>query len=358
MSRAVALIAASVLFAASAIAADAPRQVVLTQHGHGATLADDKGMTLYTYEKDELGKSTCVGACAKQWPPLLVTADADRAGGAWSIITREDGAKQWAFYGKPLYYYSNDAKPGETNGDGAASQWQIAFQPIPLPPGLGIQRTRIGYVLNDPKKMTLYSLDRDKVDGSACDSTCTRTWMPLWAPTVAHGFGDWSVISRKDGTRQWAFKGKPVYRYAHDAHPAETSGENVEKKWHAVVLEPLPPNPTWITIQRSDQGELLADARGRTLYIFDPTPRIIGDGRLFTPAFDNPEDWVPFLAAADAKAVGYWSVIAREGKQQWSYKGLPIYTNVKDKVPGDLFGSLGGGRARVRPILLTATGSN
>ncbi len=352
MLRTVSLIVASLVFGSPLLAAEAPRQVVLHQHGHGWTLTDDKGMTLYTYEKDvDPGKSNCVGACARQWPALAVTSDEDRAGGDWSMVVREDKSRQWAFQGKPLYLYKNDAKPGDANGDGVANQWNIAFKPVSTPPGIGVQRTLVGYVLIDQKKMTLYALDKDKADGSGCDGVCTQNWSPMWAPTVAHGFGDWSVLTRKDGSRQWAFKGKPIYRYKHDAHPAEISGETAGKGWHAVVLEPPPPDPSWVTVQTSDQGELLADAQARTLYLFDFAARQLPTGNTLIPKFDNPDDWIPLLAAADAKAVGYWSIIEREGKMQWAYKGLPIYLNKNDKAPGDLFGARGGGRARLRPIL-------
>src|SRR4051812_34125256 len=107
MWRSVAPIAAAILFAASASADEggSPSQIEVHQHGHGWTLTDAKGMTLYTYEKDvDPGKSACVGPCVKQWPPVIASADVDRAAGEWSVITRDDGSKQWAYRGRPLYY--------------------------------------------------------------------------------------------------------------------------------------------------------------------------------------------------------------------------------------------------------------
>ena len=359
MLRSVTLIAAAIMLSLPATAAESsgPSQVVVHQHGHGWTLSDDKGMTLYTFEKDiQPGKSSCSGNCAKQWPPLLVTADADRAGGEWSIITRDDGSKQWAYRGKPLYLYGRDSVPGDANGDGVGNQWQVGFKSIATPPGIGIQRTLIGYVLTDEKRLTLYSFDKDRPDGSGCDVDCTQTWMPMLAPTIAHGITDWMVLTRNDGTRQWAFKGKPVYRYAGDVHPAETSGEKVDKDWHAVILEPPPPNPTWITIQQSDAGELLADAQGQTLYSWVPDRQFtIVKGSLDNPAFDRPEDWIPVLAPDDAKPIGSWSVIDRGGKKQWAYKGNRLYTNKNDVAPGDLYG-LRGGDFHFQPIMRSGRG--
>ena len=342
MLHAVALIAASILLAGPTFAAgeaNGPSQIVLHQRGHGWLLSDDKGMTLYTSGKDGPGKSQCVGACAKQWPPLLVTMDASREGGDWSTITREDGAKQWAYRGKPLYRYTRDGGPGDANGDGFANQWQVAFKSIPMPPGIGIQRALIGFVLTDLKMMTLYSFDKDKPDGSSCDVACTRTWIPMLAPAMARGIGDWTVVVRKDGTYQWAFKGKPVYRYAGDVHVSDTSGNTASKGWHAIVLEPPPPNPAWVTSRHSDAGDdVLADGAGHTLYVWDENRLGRLKGTMSNPSVDQPEDWIPVIAPDDAKPIGSWSVLDINSKKQWAYKGMPVYTNRQDKVPGDLFG--------------------
>ena len=91
------------------------------------TLTNAAGMTLYTFDKDAAGsgKSACNGPCATNWPPLMATADA-KASGDYSIATRDDGAKQWAFKGKPLYLWAKDQKPGDKTGDGFNSVWHTA----------------------------------------------------------------------------------------------------------------------------------------------------------------------------------------------------------------------------------------
>ena len=93
----------------------------------GDILTGSNGMTLYTYDKDEAGsgKSVCNGPCATNWPPLLVM-DGESAGGDYSVITRDDGRKQWAFKGKPLYYWAKDQKPGDRTGDGFNNVWRVA----------------------------------------------------------------------------------------------------------------------------------------------------------------------------------------------------------------------------------------
>jgi predicted lipoprotein with Yx(FWY)xxD motif len=90
-------------------------------------LTGPSGMTLYTFDKDAggSGKSLCNGQCAANWPPFLAV-DTDKASGDYSIITRDDGKKQWAIKGKPLYYWSKDVKPGEKTGDGFNKVWQVA----------------------------------------------------------------------------------------------------------------------------------------------------------------------------------------------------------------------------------------
>jgi len=91
----------------------------------GKTLVDAKGMTLYTFDKDSVGKSACNGGCATNWPPLM--AMGATASGDWTVVTRDDGMPQWAYKGKPLYTWSKDTKPGDATGDGFLNnQWHAA----------------------------------------------------------------------------------------------------------------------------------------------------------------------------------------------------------------------------------------
>ncbi|WP_422010756.1 hypothetical protein [Roseateles sp.] len=90
-------------------------------------LVGANGMTLYTFDKDAAGsgKSSCNGGCATNWPPLAAAAGA-AASGDWSVIARDDGTRQWAFKGKPLYFWAKDQKPGDRTGDGFNKVWQLA----------------------------------------------------------------------------------------------------------------------------------------------------------------------------------------------------------------------------------------
>jgi len=90
------------------------------------TLTNASGITLYTFDKDAAGKSACNGPCAANWPPLMAASGAS-ASADWTIVTRDDGSKQWAYKGKPLYTWVKDQKAGDKTGDGFANNaWHTA----------------------------------------------------------------------------------------------------------------------------------------------------------------------------------------------------------------------------------------
>ncbi|QVQ26587.1 hypothetical protein [Achromobacter deleyi] len=113
--------AALVLTSAALFSAGAHAQAVKTQDG---ILVNSAGMTLYTFDKDSAGKSVCVDQCAKAWPPVAAAADAKPMGDL-TVITRDDGSKQWAHKGKPLYLFAKDTKPGDKTGDNFKEIWHV-----------------------------------------------------------------------------------------------------------------------------------------------------------------------------------------------------------------------------------------
>jgi len=334
------IVAIALMFALSGVAsADTPPpEVTLRAQGYGWILANAKGMTLYTFADDQkFANPLCEDACIAKWPPLLTSADV-KPDGDWSIVTRKNGDKQWAFRGKPLYAHTRDVTPGDMNGDELLQKWYIAIKPLATPPSFTTFKTPMGYLLVDQKKMSLYTSDADKGEASACIDACAKTWRPMEASwLVEPAIADWTIIQRKDGTRQWAFKGKPLYRYAGDFSPGDMAGSAI-KGWHGVVLEPPPPLPSWVTYQKSDGGELMADAQGHTLYAHDLSKVRVGiaaSGR----DMETPHLWTPVAAAADDKPLGQWSIVTSEdGARQWAYKGMPLYINNRDTEPGALNG--------------------
>lgn len=117
-SLAAALIS-GVLACSGAIAADAPATM------KDGVLVGSNGMTLYVFDKDAGGKSMCNGPCADNWPPLVAPEGA-KDSGDFTVITRDDGRKQYAYKGKPLYYWVKDKKPGDRTGDGVNNVWHVA----------------------------------------------------------------------------------------------------------------------------------------------------------------------------------------------------------------------------------------
>jgi predicted lipoprotein with Yx(FWY)xxD motif len=88
----------------------------------GKVLVDSSGNTLYLFEKDTAGKSTCTGACATNWPPLQAAGKPVAGEGAnaaaLGMTTRSDGKQQVTYNGHPVYRYSGDTKPGDATGQG------------------------------------------------------------------------------------------------------------------------------------------------------------------------------------------------------------------------------------------------
>jgi predicted lipoprotein with Yx(FWY)xxD motif len=99
-----------------------PATVGVVNTGLGKVLVNSKGRTLYLFQKDTGSMSTCSGACAANWPPLLANGKPSIGSGANASLvgtsTRSDGKTQVTYNGHPVYTFSGDAKAGDTNGEG------------------------------------------------------------------------------------------------------------------------------------------------------------------------------------------------------------------------------------------------
>jgi predicted lipoprotein with Yx(FWY)xxD motif len=114
-------VAALLALSTAAIAAPAME----ADSAKGKVLVDEKGMTLYIFDKDEPNKTNCYDQCAVNWPPLMA-GDGAMAEGDWTIVDRTDGTKMWAYKGKPVYLWIKDTKPGDITGDGVGGVWHLA----------------------------------------------------------------------------------------------------------------------------------------------------------------------------------------------------------------------------------------
>ena len=97
----------------------------------GTSLVGPDGMTLYVFTQDSEGTSTCSGECAELWPPFEVPAEVtievgDDVSGDVDLIERDDGRTQVTYDGMPLYFYAEDAEPGDAAGEGVGGVWFIA----------------------------------------------------------------------------------------------------------------------------------------------------------------------------------------------------------------------------------------
>lgn len=321
---------------------------------HSGILSDAQDMTLYSYEADR----PCVDSCLADWKPLLVPDHAVESAD-WSVVRKPDGTSQWAYDGKPLYTSVKDEKPGDSNGEVAESGWHIAKYKLPTdtflaPSGISIQpnaRAR-GDVLVDHRKMTLYYLS--DTGSEACVNTCLDVWTPMIAGELAGAFGDWSVVTRSDGVRQWAYKGELLYTFSGDERPGDASGLHFDSRWRTAALRDyfVPEN---VQMRKMSRLSFFTTDKGQTLYARDRYQYTAGsfhaDGggtakvnvgrEIGTDACGGPcsEDWVPLAAQADDQPSGYWSILTRDdGIRQWAYQGYALYTHAADKSPGDMFG--------------------
>ena len=92
--------------------------------------------------------------------------------------------------------------------------------------------TAKGPALVDAKSMTLYTFDKDMGGKSMCNGPCAANWPALTAASGSAASGDWTTVTRDDGTMQWAYKGKPLYTFVKDTKPGEVMGDGANDVWH------------------------------------------------------------------------------------------------------------------------------
>ncbi len=114
--------AALLAFSGPVLAATGLKEVTV---GSTKVLADAKGMTLYTFDKDKDGVSACYDDCAKKWPPAAAP-DGAKAEGDYGVTERKDKTYQWTYKKMPLYTYYEDQKSGDMKGDGVGGVWHTA----------------------------------------------------------------------------------------------------------------------------------------------------------------------------------------------------------------------------------------
>jgi predicted lipoprotein with Yx(FWY)xxD motif len=222
-----------------------------------------------------------------------------------------------------------------------------------------------GRLLVDAKGFSVYASDLDAPGKSNCDAACAETWIPILAPALARPNGEWSLVERSSGIRQWAFQGRPLYTYRLDGDTHRQKGSDVPG-WHNVYLQRAPDPPAGFTVQDTTAGQVLADAQGKTIYTY-----FCGDDALDQLGCDHPTETQAYRLAICGGGDGErcmrsypyvpaprgvkstsrsWSVIYidpltgrfADPKQPgalrvWAYRDRPVYTFAGDREPGDAF---------------------
>jgi predicted lipoprotein with Yx(FWY)xxD motif len=363
----------------------------------GPVFTDPKGHTLYQWPLlqmrngvtgDHLGTSECTSAktevssglmspyppglrlpdldehpsCTQMWPPFLADAKSQPIG-KWTIINRKDGTRQWAYDDLPVYTFYLDREPGDVLGarsdrltiDTPALRRPVG-PPPDVPPGFAVKTMSNGRLLVTEEGMSVYYSDRN--------ATASEEWIPLLAPSLGQPRGDFTLIERSPGIRQWAFRGRPLYRYALDGDAHRLKGSD-EPGWHNVYTQLAPRPPAEFTVQDTTAGQVLADASGKTIYIYS-----CGDDGQDQLECDHPgetnvyrlavcgggdaqrclESFPYVLASPKARPSGRtWTIVlidplsgrvATPGQagalRVWAYRDRPIYTYAGDRVAGDV----------------------
>ncbi len=309
-------------------------------------------------------------SCAQVWPPVLA-GPKDQPVGKWTILERESGAKQWAYDGFPLYTSRLDRQRGDTYGgtkraalaDSPAVRIP-AGPPANVPPELAVVEVATGRLLTTFEGYSAYSFEQDEPEKSHCDAACTRDWAPIVAPQGAQPRGEWTLIERSPGIRQWVFRGQPLYRRVADHRFRSLEGSDVPG-WHNVYTQRPPPAPREFTIQNTRGGQVLADATGKTIYLY-----VCSDDSVDQLSCDDPDTtqamrlaicgggsavrclktFPPVLAPPDARSNNRaWTTIdidpmsghrAAPGQPHvlhvWAFRDRPVYTFAGDKKAGDI----------------------
>ncbi|WP_026188271.1 COG4315 family predicted lipoprotein [Methyloversatilis universalis] len=94
-------------------------------------------------------------------------------------------------------------------------------------------------LLTDAAGRVLYVFDKDSEGKSVCYDQCAALWPPFVAAADAKPVGDYGLVTRSDGSRQWAVRGRPLYFYAGDSGPGQATGDGVKGVWHVVRDTPM-----------------------------------------------------------------------------------------------------------------------
>jgi len=212
---------------------------------------------------------------------------------------------------------------------------------------VGVADTKLGKILTDSNGRALYAFTVDKGGKSACYQQCAQAWPALTTdgtPTAA-GDVDGSLLAtaaRTDGTQQVTYAGLPLYYFAKDSGSGQTNGQGVGGVWFVVdpagKLVKTGAAAATVTVAKSKLGDILAGAKGRTLYAFMVDKG--GISACYGGAPRRGRRSRPRASRPSARACGpRCSARPRtDGNTQVTYKGMPLYYFASDAKPSDTKG--------------------
>ena len=223
---------------------------VKVQPGYAGSryFANLDGFTLYVDDAPP-GAHPCAAACLKDWQPFVAPALAKPVGD-WAPLTVADGTRQWGYKGKAVYSYLREATGGEVAGDDNDGRWRalVEYQ-APLPNEVSIVMTETGAVFAEKatrRTLYYYGLNHRPFEvlgfnhpgllfgTPTCYNKCAETFPPLLASADAKPVGEWWIVTRVDGAKQWAYRGHPVHTYVKD-HPGLHEAADLHNLWTEVV---------------------------------------------------------------------------------------------------------------------------
>lgn len=312
-------------------------------------------------------------SCVEVWPPVFA-AEGSEPIGKWAIVERNDGTSQWTFDGYPLYFSTLDQQPGDVlggtkiSGGGGSPAFRVPVGPPSAhPPLFQVVSMATGRIVVTEDRYSVYSFEGDEPNKSNCYDNCLENWTPVLASVSAVEQGKWTVIERSSGVRQWAFWGKPLYTYTLDTRGVSLTGSDVPG-WHNVYTQrSLAPPLEHFSVQAARIGHVLADAGGKTIYVYN-----CGDDAYDQLSCDNPDtdqeyrlaicgngdpevchNTFPYVTALESATSEsrLWSIMRidpntghRASQEQvdginvWAYRARPVFTFTGDTEPGDAIG--------------------
>ena len=316
-------------------------------------------------------------ACTDAWPPVLATVDAKPIG-KWTVVDRPDGRKQWAYDGWSLYTSMLDKKAGDTWGGSAMfnrPESGAVRHPVGpdanVPSQFIVRTTMRGRLVTLRDGWSVYSYDGEGRNKVTCTATCVDGWEPVIAAQYARTIGEWTIVERAPGIRQWAFRGAPVYRRPADLKVASLDGADIPH-WHNIYTQLAPEPPKGFTMKDTMIGVVLGDSKEMTVYRYVCTDdaadqlscdypeapqvyrfTVCGGGDVDRCVKTFPYIVAPAGAKSGSQAWDTMLIDPKTGKRAtanqagalnvWTFRGRPVYTfagrkGYGDKRPTDLNG--------------------